>query len=130
MNAGLFRNPVALGIAALLLVILAAATFAIVPETKQVVVLRLQEPVDVVNGYRPGEVFGRTGAGMIARIPFIDRLVWVDKRVLDLDMERRVGELIRHRIRSKCLTMPATNRLVPPFANHTPPSRSSLWINA
>jgi modulator of FtsH protease HflC len=84
VNPALLRNPVALGLAALLLVILAAATFAIVPETKQAVVLRLQEPVRTVNAFRPGEVFGRTGAGLIARIPFLDRIVWVDKRVLDV----------------------------------------------
>ena len=32
--------------------------------------------------------------------------------------------------RSNCVTMPATNLLVPPIANQTPPSRSSLWISA
>lgn len=85
MNRALFRNPIAIGVLALLAVILAAATFAIVPETKQAVILRLQEPVGTVNAYRPGEVFGRTGAGLIARIPFLDRLVWVDKRVLNVE---------------------------------------------
>ena len=85
MNSALLRNPISLGILALLAVILAAATFAIVPETKQAVILRLQEPVRTVNAYQSNEVFGRTGAGLIARIPFIDRLVWVDKRVLDVE---------------------------------------------
>ncbi|PAX07160.1 protease modulator HflC [Sphingomonas lenta] len=85
MSPALLRNPVVIGVLALLAVILAAATFAVVPETKQAVILRLQEPVRTVNAYAPGEVFGRTGAGVIARIPFIDRLVWVDKRVLDVE---------------------------------------------
>ena len=49
MNRALFRNPVVLGIAALLIVILAASTFTIVPETKQVVVLRFESPVRTVN---------------------------------------------------------------------------------
>ena len=89
MNARLFRNPVALGIAALLIVILAASTFTIVPETKQVVVLRFESPVRTVNAYTRGERFGRTGAGLIARVPFIDRLVWVDKRVLDVDYDNQ-----------------------------------------
>ena len=89
MNAALFRNPVVVGVLALLVVILAAATFAVVPETKQAVILRLQEPVRTVNPYRPGEVFGRTGAGLIARIPFIDRIVWVDKRVRDVDYDNQ-----------------------------------------
>ena len=83
----LARNPVALAIAALVLVILAAATFAIVPETQQAVILRFEQPVGTVNQWKPNQPFGRTGAGLIARIPFIDKIVWVDKRVLDLDLE-------------------------------------------
>jgi len=82
------RNPVAIGFAALGAVILAAATFAIVPETKQAVVLRLNNPVgQPVNQYQPGQQIGATGAGLIARIPFIDKIVWVDKRVLDADLD-------------------------------------------
>ena len=42
---------------------------------------------DAINRWRPNEKFGSTGAGLIARVPFIDRLVWVDKRVLDVDLE-------------------------------------------
>ena len=89
MSATLWRNPVVLGIAALLLVILAAATFAIVPETEQAVVLRFEKSTGVVNAYDPKRPFGSGGAGLIARIPFIDRLVWVDKRVLDADVENQ-----------------------------------------
>ena len=81
------RNPVAVGLAALAAVILAAATFAIVPETQQAVVLRLNNPVRLVNQWQPGQVIGRTGAGVIARIPFVDRIVWLDKRVLDADLD-------------------------------------------
>lgn len=89
MTARLWRNPMLLGIAALLLVILAAATFAIVPETRQAVILRFEKPVRLVNGWQRGERFGHTGAGLIARVPFIDRLVWVDKRVLDVDYDNQ-----------------------------------------
>ncbi|RZM01061.1 MAG: protease modulator HflC, partial [Sphingomonas sp.] len=51
MNAVNFRNPVMLGLALLVLVILAAATFAVVPETRQAVVYRLGQPRRVVNPY-------------------------------------------------------------------------------
>lgn len=81
------RNPVAAGLLALALVIVAAATFAIVPETQQAVVLRLNNPVRLVNQWQPGQVIGRTGAGVIARIPFVDKIVWIDKRVLDADLD-------------------------------------------
>lgn len=89
MSSMFWRNPVVLGIAALLLVILAAATFAIVPETEQVVVLRAEKPTGVYNAYSSGQEFRDTGAGLIARLPFVDRLVWVDKRVLDADAENQ-----------------------------------------
>ncbi|WP_298093074.1 protease modulator HflC [uncultured Sphingomonas sp.] len=87
MNGLSLRNPVVLGVIALLAVILAAATFAIVPETKQAVVYRLQQPIRVINRYQPGQELGQTGAGLIMRLPFVDRIVWVEKRVLDLDLE-------------------------------------------
>ncbi|MBD8620260.1 protease modulator HflC [Sphingomonas sp. CFBP 13728] len=72
---------------ALLLVILAASTFAIVPETKQAVMLRFGQPIRTVNAWQPNTPFGQTGAGLIARIPFVDRIVWIDKRVQDLELD-------------------------------------------
>ncbi len=87
MNAVSFRNPIVAGIVALLLVILAASTFAIVPETKQAVILRFGQPVRTVNAWQPNTQFGQTGAGLIARIPFVDRIVWIDKRVQDLELD-------------------------------------------
>ncbi|QDZ06684.1 protease modulator HflC [Sphingomonas panacisoli] len=80
------RNPITLGIVALLLVILLASTVAIVPETRQAVIVRLEKPLVKVNAYHSGEKLGETGAGVIARVPFIDRIVWLDKRVLDVDL--------------------------------------------
>ena len=86
---GLWRHPIALGMAALILVILLAATIVIVPETQQVVILRFEQPVRTVNAWKPNEQFGRTGAGPILRIPFVDRLVWLNKRVLDVDYDNQ-----------------------------------------
>ncbi len=87
--SGSLRNPVVAGIAALVAVILLASTFAIVPETRQAVILRLEKPVGLVNAWKPGQQFGNTGAGLVARWPFIDKLVWVDKRVLDVDLDNQ-----------------------------------------
>ena len=87
MTPSWLSNPIAAGFAALGAVIVAAATFAIVPETQQVVVLRFENPIKLVNAYRPNETIGRTGAGLIVRWPFIDKLVWVDKRVQDVDLD-------------------------------------------
>jgi len=68
---------------------LLASTVAIVPETKQVVVVELEKPIGTVNRWKPGESLGNTGAGLMARIPLIDRLIWIDKRVLDLDLDNQ-----------------------------------------
>lgn len=80
------RNPIALVVGVIVVLIVLMSTVAIVPETKQVVVLRLEKPYRTVNAYSAGEGFGRTNAGPVFRIPFVDRLVWVDKRILDVDL--------------------------------------------
>ncbi|QNQ08120.1 protease modulator HflC [Sphingomonas alpina] len=87
MSGSMFRNPIVLGFLALILLILVASTVAIVPETKQAVILRFENPVRTINRWQPNQPFGRTGAGLVLRVPFIDRLVWVDKRVLDVDLD-------------------------------------------
>jgi len=89
VTAALWRHPVAIGLAVLFAFVLMASTFTIVPETEQVVVLRFEKVVRTVNAYKPNEVFGRTGAGMIAKVPFVDRLVWINKRVLDVDYDNQ-----------------------------------------
>jgi len=89
VNRALLRNPVTIGIAALIVLIVLASTFFIVPETEQVVVLRFEQPVRTVNAWKAHQVFGNTGAGLKWRIPFIDRLVWVDKRILDVDYDNQ-----------------------------------------
>jgi hypothetical protein len=71
MSTSFWRNPVAIGIAALLLLILAASTFAVVPETKQAVVYRLAQPIRVINAYKPGQGPGNSEAGPIVRVPFL-----------------------------------------------------------
>jgi membrane protease subunit HflC len=83
------KSPVGAGIGALVALILLASTFTIVPETRQAVILRFEQPVGQVNIWQPGVPFGRTGAGLIARIPFIDKVVWIDKRVLDVDLDNQ-----------------------------------------
>jgi membrane protease subunit HflC len=89
MNRALFRNPIAVGVFVLLVLILIGSTFTIVSETKQAVILRFEQPVRTVNAYKQNERFGNTGAGLIAKVPFIDRIVWVDKRVLDVDYDNQ-----------------------------------------
>ena len=83
----LLANPLALLVGGLAALVRLISTVSIVPETKQGVVLRLSKIDRVVNGYKPGQNFGRTGAGLVAKIPFIEDIVWIDKRILDIDMD-------------------------------------------
>lgn len=70
-------------------ILIAMSAIVIVPETQQVVVVRLGEPVRKINAFKPNQEFGSTGAGISWRIPFIEQLVWIDKRLLSFPMERQ-----------------------------------------
>jgi len=89
MMARLARNPIALGVLAILLLVLLGSTLAVVPETKQAVVVRFGEPQRIINRFKPTQNFGQTGAGLAARIPFVEQIVWIDKRILSVDMDRQ-----------------------------------------
>jgi len=85
----MLRNPIVLALGAIAFLILLGSTISIVPETRQAVIVRFGEPVRIVNRYRAGEQFGKTGAGIIARVPFAEQIVWIDKRVQAVEMERQ-----------------------------------------
>lgn len=70
-------------------VLMAAAlsTLIVVPETQQAVKIRTGQPVAVINLFRPNQKFGETGAGLWYRIPGLERVQYVDRRILNLDME-------------------------------------------
>ena len=74
---------IAVGALALALV----STIIVVPETEQAVVVRLGEPNRVINRFRPNVEFGQTGAGLSWRIPFIENVVRIDRRILSVSME-------------------------------------------
>ena len=74
-------------IALVVAAIAAVTSIVIVPETHQAVVIRTGEPVRVINQFAPDQPYGSTGAGVGVRIPLVERVQMVDRRVLDLDME-------------------------------------------
>ncbi len=76
-------------IAVVVLVIAALSSFVVVPETHQAVIVRTGEPVRVANRFKPNQPYGETGAGIVPRVPFLEVVQMVDKRILDLDMERQ-----------------------------------------
>jgi membrane protease subunit HflC len=75
-----------IGVAALLVAL--ASSIVIVPESQQGVVIRTGQPVRIFNMFKPEVPFGQTGAGINFRIPFVEQVQMVDRRVRDLDMER------------------------------------------
>jgi modulator of FtsH protease HflC len=90
VNATLsLRNPLILVMIGVALLVLLASTLAVVPETKQAVIVRFGEPKSIVNRYIPGQKYGQSGAGLIMKTPFVDQVVWVDKRVMDVEMDRQ-----------------------------------------
>jgi membrane protease subunit HflC len=87
---GFIRNrPLLAAILGFLVLALVLASFPIIPETKQAVVVRFGKPVRIYNQYKFGRPIGAAGAGINWRIPFAEQLVWIDKRVQDVDMQRQ-----------------------------------------
>jgi membrane protease subunit HflC len=68
--------------------IVLSLSVVIVPEEQQAVVVRTGEPVRVINRFKPDQPFGATGAGMVLKVPLVEQVQFVDKRVLALAMER------------------------------------------
>lgn len=80
------RNLYILGGVALLLLLLLAVSVVKVREDQQAIILQLGRPVATVNTYRPNEIFGETGAGLVLKTPFVQNTIFVDKRVMSLDI--------------------------------------------
>jgi membrane protease subunit HflC len=72
------RHPLVTGFGALVLLLLLIASFPVVPETKQAVVVRFGNVERIYNR-----------AGLAWRIPLVESIVWIDKRMLDVDMDRQ-----------------------------------------
>jgi membrane protease subunit HflC len=87
MTGFIRRRPLVSGAITLIVLVLLLSSFPIVPETKQAVVVRFGKPERILNRYEPGRPIGSAGAGLSYRIPFVDQIVWIDKRVLAVDME-------------------------------------------
>jgi len=86
----LFRRPLLAGFIILALLITLLSSVVIVPETRQALIVRFGKPDRILNRTRSGEVIGGQGAGIAMKIPFVDDIVWIDKRVRDVDMEKQM----------------------------------------
>ena len=82
-------RPIVSAIIGVLVLLTLTLSFPIVPETKQAVVVSFGKPVRILNRFERGRPIGTAGAGISYRIPFVEQIVWIDKRVLDVDMQRQ-----------------------------------------
>ena len=87
MTGFIRRRPLVSAAILFILLLLVLGSFPIVPETKQAVIVRFGKPERILNRFEPGRPMGADGAGLSYRIPFVDQIVWIDKRVLSVDME-------------------------------------------
>ena len=74
------QRPLLSGVVALLALFILFTAFPIIPETKQAVVVQFG---------KPARILGSTRAGLNYRIPFFENIVWIDKRVQSVDMDRQ-----------------------------------------
>lgn len=84
---GIWQTYKAAIMAVVVLVIAVLSSIVIVPEEQQAVIIRTGDPVRDYNRYRAKEDFGHTGAGVHWRIPILEQVQRIDKRVRDLDMQ-------------------------------------------
>lgn len=89
MNRPFLQNPFALSLAGLGVLVLLGMSVSVVPETQQAIVSSYGKPLRVVNAYKPKQQFGERATGLVFRIPFIEQIQYIDKRVLSVEMERQ-----------------------------------------
>ena len=89
MTSSLLRNPIYLAFGAIGAVLLMSMSVNVVPETQQAIISSYGKVDRIVNPYKPGEKFGETRAGLTFRIPFVEQIQMIDKRVLSVQMEQQ-----------------------------------------
>ena len=88
MNTTILRRPAMIAVLALALLILLSMSVSVVPETKQAVITSYGEYQRTVNPYRKQDLLGETTqAGLTFRIPFVEQIHMIDKRIMNVDME-------------------------------------------
>lgn len=80
-----YNKPLIMALGALLIALFACTVF--VDETQQAVIVSGGKSNRVVNRFAPKVEYGSTGAGIIFRIPVLERVQIIDRRIMNLDME-------------------------------------------
>ncbi|MFN3452363.1 MAG: protease modulator HflC [Sphingorhabdus sp.] len=85
----IIRNPIYLAMIGIGALILLSMSVTIVPETQQAIISSYGKVDRVVNKYRADERFGETRAGLTFRVPFVEQIQVIDKRVLSVEMDQQ-----------------------------------------
>ncbi len=84
----LIKNPIGLALTGLGVIVLLAMSVSIVPETSQALITSYGEYKRTINPYRPKDRLGdTTQAGLTFRIPFIEQIQYIDKRIQNVEMD-------------------------------------------
>jgi len=83
------HRPIVTAVVAIFVLLFLVSSFPIIPETKQALIVRFGKPVRIYNQYKVGRPIGAAGAGINFRVPLVEQIVWIDKRVQDVDMTRQ-----------------------------------------
>ncbi len=89
MNRAWLKSPVAIALIVLAAILLLMMTVTIVPETRQAIITSYGKPDRIVNPYRADQDFGSTPGNLVARIPFIEQIQFIDKRIRRVEMARQ-----------------------------------------
>ena len=89
MMTNIIRNPIYLALIGIGTLILLSMSVTIVPETQQAIISSYGKVDRVVNKYRANEQFGETRAGLTFRVPLVEQIQIVDKRVLSVEMDQQ-----------------------------------------
>lgn len=76
-------------LASIAVITVALMSLVFVGEDEQAVVLQGGNPVKTINKFDPDDPFGSTNAGINFHIPLLQTVQMVDRRILDLDMDRQ-----------------------------------------
>jgi membrane protease subunit HflC len=85
----LWQDYKAAWIAAAVVIFALMLSVIVVPEDEQAVVVRTGKPVRVYNPFVDRADFGQTGAGVHLRIPLVEQVIRIEKRLLSVDMEQQ-----------------------------------------
>ena len=80
MTDTLLRRPIFFGLLLLFLLVTVLSSIAVVPETRQAIIVRFGQPE---------RILGRTEAGINWRLPFVENTIWIDKRLREVDMDQQ-----------------------------------------